>query len=586
MAGVTTALLHGGQKRRRSCNRFCPRSKAAVLLLVWNLIVVTCLDSFLDPSEYAFKVGSDPRYTTLVVGTTYGISALMLIFYPLAGCLADIRWGRNKAVVNSLNFMFWSVLIMAVLLGTAVMSFIPVIQHSLANNGSLNVVHKTTVALTTVIITPAMLAGIVLIICSVIVFKANIIQFGMDQLQNETTDNYTLFIYWYVCTNYVGILPAKIFLPFFNRGVNVTRLATLLIPIVISAILLVIPLIGTTLCIYRYKHKWFETNTVSRNPYKLVFRVIKFAKEHSHPIRRSAFTYCEDELPSRLDLGKEKYGGPFTTEQVEDVKAFLGILLILTTTGPMLMADIAANGMIPYFAFHLDVTADSVMNKTGVDYYLQAIFIYCNTLTPLFIVIFILVHIFLLRQCIKIYYGPNMLKRVGIGMVFILLSCLCDLIIDTVEHLKHPEVERCFLKDVYFYESPFNFNIYTLVIPSILNAFGYTLFYTAVFEFICAQSPQAMKGLTIGAFFALKGVSQLLGILLMFAPFTQWKIDWSFPSCGFVYYLLNILIALLGIIAYSCVAKRYQYRQRDEPDNIYRYAEEYYAKAQDSDEEL
>jgi hypothetical protein len=41
------------------------------------------------------------------------------------------------------------------------------------------------------------------------------------------------------------------------------------------------------------------------------------------------------------------------------------------------------------------------------------------------------------------------------------------------------------------------------------------------------------------------------------------------------------VIALIGIIAFMLVARRYQYRQRDEPDNIYRYAEEYYANAQD-----
>ena len=69
----------------------------------------------------------------------------------------------------------------------------------------------------------------------------------------------------------------------------------------------------------------------SRNPYKLVYKVIKFAAHHKTLIRRSAFTYCEDELPSRMDLGKEIYGGPFTTEQVEDVKAFLGILQVLLT---------------------------------------------------------------------------------------------------------------------------------------------------------------------------------------------------------------------------------------------------------------
>ena len=35
-------------------------------------------------------------------------------------------------------------------------------------------------------------------------------------------------------------------------------------------------------------------------------------------------------------------------------------------------------------------------------------------------------------------------------------------------------------------------------------------------------------------------------------------------------------------MAYTCVARQYQYQERDEPDNIYnRYAEEYYANVQD-----
>ena len=43
----------------------------------------------------------------------------------------------------------------------------------------------------------------------------------------------------------------------------------------------------------------------------------------------------------------------------------------------------------------------------------------------------------------------------------------------------------------------------------------------------------------------------------------------------------NAIIALIGIVVYTCVARQYQYRERDEPDNIYRYAEEYYANARD-----
>ena len=74
----------------------------------------------------------------------------------------------------------------------------------------------------------------------------------------------------------------------------------------------------------------FIKEPVVQNPYKLVYRVIKCALQNKYPQRRSAFTYCEDELPSRIDFGKSKYGGPFTTEQVENVKKILRILAVTT----------------------------------------------------------------------------------------------------------------------------------------------------------------------------------------------------------------------------------------------------------------
>ena len=64
-----------------------------------------------------------------------------------------------------------------------------------------------------------------------------------------------------------------------------------------------------------------------------MYRVTKFARQHKVPIPRSAFTYCGDDIPSGLDPGKSKCGGPFTTEQVEDVKAFNGIKKIIFTLG-------------------------------------------------------------------------------------------------------------------------------------------------------------------------------------------------------------------------------------------------------------
>ena len=116
--------------------------------------------------------------------------------------------------------------------------------------------------------------------------------------------------------------------------------------------------LGVTLCIQRYKCHWFLIDSGSRNPYKLVYKVFKFAKDHTYPTYRSAFTYCEDELPSRLDLGKENlwYGlrEHFTTEQMVDVKVFLGILRILLTPGPVMMVDFSMGGILSKSSSHFD----------------------------------------------------------------------------------------------------------------------------------------------------------------------------------------------------------------------------------------
>ena len=68
----------------------------------------------------------------------------------------------------------------------------------------------------------------------------------------------------------------------------------------------------------------------TQNPIVLIYKVIKYAIKHKYPWFRSAFTYCEDELPSRIDFSKRKYGGPFTTEQVKDVKMFLRSLIAVS----------------------------------------------------------------------------------------------------------------------------------------------------------------------------------------------------------------------------------------------------------------
>ena len=576
----TPLLRNAGQKafrfmriRHYRHQRCCVTSKAVILILVWNLTLLADLESFLDPGFYNSSLLFDGSVTGFKNGITYSIFAFLFLFYHLAGCLADICWGKYKAVVNSLCVIWGSLVAIVILTVVATVGFIPLMINPPDTDYPSSAVQFITLIVVCVMFGLPTFIAVLLLLCGIVSFSANIIQFSIDQLHDAPTDDSVLYIHWHVWSCYAGLLPIKL-------GFTIGEFFFIYSVCFISLPLL---FLGVSLCIQRYKRHWFLIDSGSRNPYKLVYKVLKFAKDHTYPIRCSAFTYCEDELPSRLDLGKKKYGGPFTTEQVEDVKAFLGILRILLTLGPIMMVDFSMGGVLSEFASHIDI---KVFKSTYND---EPIF-KLDTFTPLSIALLIPLYLITLRPFICDYI-PGMLKRIGLGMIFILFSTLCTSAMDAYGHI-HANVTTCFLNDdsLYYYDPytgqctypTLNINHYYLTTQYFLNAIGYVLLYIAVYEFICAQSPHAMKGLVIGTFFAIKGVSQLLGVVIIYAPLAfGWNIVRSFPSCGFVYYLINAIITLIGIVAYTCVARQYQYRERDEPDNIYRYAEEYYANVQD-----
>ena len=140
------------------------------------------------------------------------------------------------------------------------------------------------------------------------------------------------------------------FLSFF-----LSRLQSLILSTVAASIVVVFIVTFIVLCIFSYwKRGWFFSDRGQRNPYKMVFMVLNFARKHKHPLLRSAFTYCDDERPSRLDFCKERFGGPFTTEQVEDVKTFFKILMVFLCIGPVFVMDFPASYVVVYiFEAHL-----------------------------------------------------------------------------------------------------------------------------------------------------------------------------------------------------------------------------------------
>jgi peptide/histidine transporter 3/4 len=510
----------------------------------------------------------------MLIGTLYVFFAILQIFYPLAGYLADVKYGRKKCVVSSL----WISLATIIPLGLVGFVAVGLLFLPYYNNQEWPYVVMSVIVILLVI--PTIIVTVIFF-SSIVAFNANVIQFGLDQLHDAQTEHLILFIHWYVLLSYVGTELIKTSISSINLWsicyfqTNPTFAVFVWIVTIPSAFAVICSfLLLLSLCvIFRKCHTWsnFLSDSGSKNPYKLVYKVISFSREHSYPIRRSAFTYCEDELPSGLDLGKEKYGGPFTTEQVEDVKAFVGIFTVLLAFGPLFAVERSINFLLQLFIRHL----------FGPLYLCSESFI--NTAFPSLIVVVLLVFYAVFVLPLVQNYIPSMLKRIGLGMMLMLTPILCFFILDTTGHATTMS-NTCFLlgPSNNTEEELLNIGFGILIIPITVSICGSMIFYIAIFEFLYSQSPHSMKGLMIGTFFAIRGIFQMLGILVILFPFLGWKSSASpFPSCGFVYNLICIIIVFFGMVAFVWIAKRYQHRQRDEPDNVYRYAEEYYEKLQD-----
>ena len=180
---------------------------------------------------------------------------------------------------------------------------------------------------------------------------------------------------------------------------------------------------------------------------------------------------------------------------------------------------------------------------------MHAYFYGSGCLTPLLMLILIPLYLCLFRPLIQDHI-PGMLKRMGLGMVLCSISGLCTLVMSTIN--RNCARESCTL--TYFNISPHFF-----LIQFTLNALSYLLLYIASYEFVCAQSPHSMKGLLIGTFFAIKGIFQLFGVVLYSIIGAECNVKFGLPVCTFIYYFINIVIALIGLIAFVLVAEKYQY---------------------------
>ena len=506
-----------------------PRTKPTIVVMVWififyisyGLIYTVILHETQDPEPLT------PR-TILLGAIVIGVLSI-----PLAGFLADSHWGRFRLITFGL--MIWWLLLVAAWIGLILVSTV----------GTHNLFPLL------FYMVPACVLALVAVFVGLPAFIANIIQFGVDQLPYAASDEINIYIHWMAWVTMLGHLVGFVIGPLSINSEPAIQLTLMGLLVVIS---------GAIILMSIYCQHWFHTEYIKNNLYSLIWRVLNFARKHRTPVSRSALTYCENDPPSRIDLGKTKYGGPFTTEQVEDVKTFLRVFgLIILASGPV--------NILYYILFYSPSGSYSISVCTEFNYI-------SNLVTYVSEILVILINILVIYPMFRNYY-PGALKRMGLAIVLMLSAVLIKFIITFISidefRYQSEELVNC---STSFQNTPQGIVHF---IPGFLCGISNAFFTPTLFGFICAQSPQKMIGILIGVSYVMAVLFMLLGETLA-VPALILRSNLSYYSYDWVTYLVCFVFGVGGLFLYTAVARLYKFRERDEEPKDQLYVEAYYNK--------
>ena len=508
------------------------------------VVILTCILSHfwvtLDLRSFLILFQYNSDIVTLV-----SCIGVLLLAFPFLGYVTDVHFTRYKAIKVSLLIQL-----------VCSVAYIP-----LATVAAFEVVqHFSKVGA----VVPFVVSCCYLV--AVGLYDANAIQFGLDQLLGASSSQLSRFIHWFFWSQHAGKLA--LFSVYIVGDILIkkkAKAASVKIERESALGAFVIRLSGALLSCFVFFHcngqLYKEKSGI--NPFLTVSKVLKYAWKHKHPMRRSAFTYWEEDMPSRIDLGKDKYGGPFTTEEVEDVKTFLRLLLLLIS---MCGIHFAGDGFS--VAQHMEAySCPSLITLSLV------------VINPLYLTSLVVLSVMLFWKClpcrVKYIAFVNMLKRMGLGLLLLLLQEVLYTVLISYRELSglnialecnhtiynnHSTTENCLqirtTIDSKAPSDPMDNMFLWLIGPQILNGLAQLLVNMTALEFICAQSPHTLQGLLIGLWYAIFSIKYLimspLDILVQGSQYF------------YAYQSLRTFAVLISVIFFICVAHRYKYRVRDD----------------------
>ena len=493
-------------------------NKGIILLLAWSA-VIHCFGYYPILFLATIRAIDDDNSANYPGIPLIVFTGIIYPFYPLIGLLTEIYWTRYKAMVAGT--------VVAIIGGIiATPSFIALV---------LLLMVESTSTYSATPLTVLGCIGVAVYQLGLALFRANVIQFGTDQLQFSNSQKLSSFVYLYFWSIPIFRLPSYIIL-FSYIWVHKFKstLPIMIFDVCIQGLFMILVVFLLIFCCCHWNKCLIKDPTTYGNPAKLICKILLFVKNNKQPCHRSAFTYTE--MPSRMDIAKKRYGGPFTTDQVEDVKTFGRIVLLLATL---------------FGALQRPIRERSTIDQQSA---LEGFYREFPSIHFLELLIIIPVYLLVIKPLMANYlYKISLLHKVQVGLI---LGVASNLLIIPAE--MDPG------------------NRYISLIYAILSAITFPISYFLVFlsilEFLLAQGPYDMQGLLIGLWYTNKSLHWILYLFTQYTPFEE-----NFIS------ILKTCLSFVSLILFVIVSRRYKYRQRNEISDINRQhiIEEYTARTLD-----
>lgn len=513
------------------------RGNSALIVLVWSFSCFYVYNRLVLIDNYSYKAQKRVIFYWNGVSARTIVNGIFL-FFPLLGMLTDVYWGRYTVIKCSLR-VIWFVAVLYCLACT--------VLKLLTASGVVSVPANVST-----VIDIAQYVGLAL---GFGVFQSNVVQFTFDQLQDVPSGQITSFFRWYAWVWFLSRSTVALTQNCLCEDYEV--ISTLVIPILLSV----------SLGLDFFCASWLRKEPISMNPLGTVFRVLKYAVNNKYPRLRSTHSYWDSKLFSRVDLAKIEFGGPFTYEEIENVKTFFRILLLLCFGGLFVGIVLHIDSFITSLQYHFK---DSFYDGSHVctnkkDCYWIVILrdsgcVFMSLFLPLFE---FTLHPFLKRMDIPI------LSKLALGMFLKLLSLCGFAVLEVIGHTSTNSdtnnITCIFYLDSYNPDNVLPLNYIWIVFPNITYEIGNFWIIIAATEFLCAQSPHSMKGLLFGTMYALFGIFYIVNLAwLLPIQYGAKKVSYSsIPlGCGFFFFASVFVVVLLISLFTLCIIRSYKMRNR------------------------